>query len=87
MLFRSLQNQNEGKPDEALKYYQLSIDDNTSAIRYRPNLARAYYNRSGNYYTLKKFDLALQDALKARELGMEVESAYLDVLEKELGKK
>lgn len=71
-----------GQLPEAQQYYQLSIDDNSSAIHYKPNLARAYFNRSGNYYLLKQYPLALQDALKAKELGMEVDEAYIKVLQK-----
>lgn len=81
------QYQDRGNLDEAIKYYELSVADNSAAIKFQPALARAWYNRSGNYFILKKFDLALSDALKARELGMVVDQAFLDILEKEVYKK
>ena len=80
--FLAKQNQDAGNMNDAMNYYELSIRDNSDAIKYNPKLARAYYNRSGNYFILKKYDEALQDALKAKELGMEIDQAYLDVLNK-----
>ncbi|HRH66572.1 MAG TPA: tetratricopeptide repeat protein [Bacteroidia bacterium] len=81
--FMAKQNQDSGNMAEAQRYYELSIRDNSSAIHYQPNLARAYYNRAGNYFLLKKYDLALSDALKAKELGMEVDTAFIDHLEQQ----
>ncbi|MBK9525813.1 MAG: hypothetical protein IPO39_14025 [Bacteroidetes bacterium] len=72
------------KSDDASRYYSLSIQDNSEAIKYKPNLARAYFNRSGNYFILKQFDLALTDALKAKKLGMEVDPAYIEFLKKQI---
>ena len=82
--FLAKQNQDAGNMNDAMNYYELSIRDNSEAIKYNPQLARAYYNRSGNYFILKKYNLALQDALKAKELGMEIDQAYLDVLNKNI---
>lgn len=69
---------------EALRYYRLAIIDNSKAIQYKPNLSRAYFNRSGNYFTIHRYDSALTDAMKAKELGMEVDPAYIQMLEKEV---
>ncbi|MBK6447155.1 MAG: tetratricopeptide repeat protein [Bacteroidetes bacterium] len=82
--FIAKQNQDAGKSDDASRYYSLSIQDNSEAIKYKPNLARAYFNRSGNYFILKQFDLALTDVLKAKELGMEVDPAYIEFLKKQI---
>ena len=82
--FIAKQNQDAGKSDDASRYYSLSIQDNSEAIKYKPNLARAYYNRSGNYFILKQFDLALTDVLKSKELGMEVDPAYIEFLKKQM---
>lgn len=72
--------QDSGLKEKALEYYKLAIIDNSLAIKYSPDLAVAYFNRSGNYFTIGKYNLALSDALKAKELGMEVDSLYIKAI-------
>lgn len=57
-----------------------AIAEYTLAIEIKPDLAVAYFNRSGTYYTIGKFQPALDDALKARELGYNVDPLYIDAL-------
>jgi tetratricopeptide (TPR) repeat protein len=63
-----------------MKKYNEAIDDYTIAIQYSPSLARAWYNRSGTYYTIGEKKLALSDALKAKNLGYPVDEKYIDIL-------
>jgi len=63
------------------KKYKEAIDDYTLAIKYNPKLARAYFNRSGTYYTIGQTKLALDDALKAKQLGYTVDDKYIEVLQ------
>jgi tetratricopeptide (TPR) repeat protein len=38
-------------------------------IALKPNDSRAYFERAGTYYHMKRFDLAVKDARKAVKLG------------------
>lgn len=66
------------------KKYKEAIDDYTLAIKYNPKLARAWFNRSGTYYTLGQYQLALDDALNARALGYTVDDKYIEALKQNL---
>ena len=56
----------------------------TQAIRYLPNDASVYANRSVAYQALKNYDLAINDIQKALEIDPTPSSIYnLAVLEKE----
>ena len=72
--------QDAGKTNEALSLYNKAISDDSLAIKYSPDLACAYFNRSGNYYTIGKFKPAFEDAIKAKDLGYEVDSLYIRAL-------
>jgi tetratricopeptide (TPR) repeat protein len=72
--------QDAGKTNDALSLYKKAISDDSLAIKYSPDLACAYFNRSGNYYTIGKFKPALEDALKAKDLGWDVDSLYIKAL-------
>ena len=72
--------QDAGKTNVALSLYYKAISDDSLAIKYSPDLACAYFNRSGNYYTIGKFKPALEDALKAEDLGYDVDSLYIKAL-------
>jgi tetratricopeptide (TPR) repeat protein len=76
--------QDAGKTATALPLYYKAISDDSLAIKYSPDLACAYFNRSGNYYTIGKFKPALEDALKAKELGYEVDSLYVKALKRNI---
>lgn len=60
--------------------YDAAIADYTKAIQLHPPLAVAYYNRSLAYSSIGKKGKALQDALQARKLGMEVNQTYINDL-------
>lgn len=72
---------NRGLSYYYLGKYEQAISDYTNAIKYNPSLAVAYYNRSGTYYAQQKFKSALDDALKAAELGKEVDPKYIEALQ------
>lgn len=63
------------------KKYNEAISDYTAAINYNPTLAVAWYNRAGTYFTIGKPKEALSDALKAKELGYEVDPKFIEVLQ------
>ncbi|MCH8331478.1 MAG: tetratricopeptide repeat protein, partial [Bacteroidetes bacterium] len=60
--------------------YLASIDDYTEAIKLDPTINQAYYNRSGAHLALKDTSRALQDAIKAAELGFKVDEQYFVLL-------
>jgi hypothetical protein len=64
--------------------HQDAINEYTRAIQVKPDLAVAYFNRSGTYYTIQQYKLALDDALKASELGYKVDPKYIEVLQQAL---
>ena len=67
-----------------IKQYQLAVKHLTQAIRYLPNDASVYANRSVAYQALKNYDLAINDIQKALEIDPTPSSIYnLAVLEKE----
>jgi protein O-mannosyl-transferase len=61
--------------------YAEAIKEYTRAIEIKPDLAVAYFNRSGTYYTLQQFQPALDDARKAKQLGYSVDPKYIEALE------
>lgn len=67
--------------------YKEAIDNYTLAIKYKPGHTRAYYNRSGTYYMLSQFQPALNDALKAKQLGYAVDEKYVEELRNYLREK
>ncbi|MEM7367998.1 MAG: tetratricopeptide repeat protein [Bacteroidota bacterium] len=54
--------------------------DFSEAIRLKSDYAQAYFYRSLAYREQKQTEKALQDALTARELGLQVEEMYLEEL-------
>lgn len=58
----------------------LAREDYGTAIRLRPGFAHAFYFRSRSYAASHETGPALQDALRARELGYPVEPGYIDSL-------
>lgn len=63
-----------------LKKYSESINDYSSAIISDPKLADAWNNRAGTYYTIGKYKEALSDAIKAKDLGYNVDPKFIEVL-------
>jgi tetratricopeptide (TPR) repeat protein len=61
--------------------HQEAIKEYTRAIQIKPDLAVAYFNRSGTYYTLQQFQPALDDALKAKQYGYNVDPRYIEALQ------
>jgi len=64
-----------------------AISDYNKAIETKPDYAAAYYNRAIVYYQSKKYDQAWENVRKAERLGIIVNPAFIDALEKVSGKK
>ncbi len=60
--------------------YEEAIPLYDTAIQYNPKYSKAYYNRAGAFYLTGKYDKALKDALKAKELGYNVEPEFIQTL-------
>ena len=71
---------NKGIVYNDTEQYEKAIPLYDSALMYKPEYAKAYYNRAGAYYLTGKTDKALKDALKAKELGYDVEEEFIKVL-------
>jgi tetratricopeptide (TPR) repeat protein len=61
--------------------FDLALKDMSSAIEINPKVPEYWLRRSMAEYTLGKKEEAKADALKAVELGMQIDNSYL----KELG--
>jgi len=59
-----------------------AIDDYTRAIALDPGHTRAYYNRAVSYYLLKEYKSAYEDFQKLIALGVKLNPAVLDTLQK-----
>lgn len=57
-----------------------AIKEYNRAIEIKPDLAVAYFNRSGTYFTIQQYEPALRDALKAQELGHNVDPKYIEAI-------
>jgi protein O-mannosyl-transferase len=57
-----------------------ALTDNSMAIQYNPNNSGAYFNRSVVNKTLGKFKDALNDALKAQNMGYAINPNYINEL-------
>ncbi len=62
----------------------LAVINYTKTLDLNPTHTQALYNRSGAYYSQSKFTLALQDALSARTLGMQVDTGFINAIEERL---
>jgi tetratricopeptide (TPR) repeat protein len=71
---------NLGKINEAIKNFSL-------AIMYKPNYADAYCDRAIAYLSNKTYDLALQDALKAKGLGFQIHPNLIEDIETRMNNK
>ena len=60
--------------------YELAIADYSKTLEINPNMPQVYYNRSLAYYEKKAYTFALQDALQAKSMGLNVDSKYIDWL-------
>jgi tetratricopeptide (TPR) repeat protein len=67
--------QNLGQNENALEQYSI-------ALKYNPNYGYTYLNRSQVLFRLKRYAPALQDALRAQEMGMHVENSFIETLRK-----
>lgn len=72
--------QDSGKAKEATEYFIRAIQDNSKAIELNPNLNLAYFNGAGYYFTMGQYDKALSYALKAKNMGMNVDPKFIEVL-------
>ena len=65
--------------------YDLALADFNKILEIYPNSTYAYYNRSLIYYRIKgDMQRALNDALKAKQLGYKVEDNYIRFLQNSL---
>lgn len=76
----SLAYSHRGMSNYFLGKYEEAIQDQTFAIQYNPSFAEAYHNRAGTYFQIKKYQPALDDALKAKQLGYNVDPRFIEVL-------
>lgn len=61
--------------------FDAAIDDYNIALRINPGDAKTFLNRSFAYFKKHRYKEALNDALKAKELKMEVHPRYISDLE------
>jgi len=73
---------NKGLALYYLTRYDEAINAFSTAIAIDPTQQDAFFNRSGCYYAEKKYKPALDDALKAKELGCYVDDRYIELLKK-----
>ncbi len=64
--------------------YDLAIDDNTNAIRMKPDYKEAYYNRGQTYVSMKKIRNAIDDFQKALSMGYKIDPSFIEQLKKQL---
>jgi tetratricopeptide (TPR) repeat protein len=64
-----------------MKNYEASLTDNTKAIEMDPNYTEAYYNRSQVNFNLKLYKSSLDDILKAKSLGYDVDPAMIQEIQ------
>ena len=67
---------NRGAAQKGKGFYDLAIEDYSSAIRLRPGYARSYYNRAISYASTGSYELAIKDYGTAIELKPENASAF-----------
>jgi protein O-mannosyl-transferase len=69
-----------------LKYgaYAEGISNYSAAILYDPSFANAYMNRCKAFAALQKFQPALEDALKAKDLGYNVDPNYINAIQEQI---
>lgn len=67
-----------------MKNNEAANTDFSKAIELDPNYTEAYYNRSQVNYNLKRFKSSLDDMLKAKSLGYDVDTALIEEIMKEL---
>ncbi len=72
---------NRGLAYYDLGKYEEAINDYTSAILHNPKFAVVYNNRANAYFTIQKFQPALEDALKAKQLGYNVDPRFIEILQ------
>jgi protein O-mannosyl-transferase len=73
---------NRGNAYSRLKEMDLAVADFTASIMYLDKNPTAYLNRALIYYQKKEYKKALDDALKAKNLGAKVNEQALENLEK-----
>jgi len=59
-----------------------AIDSYTKAIAHNPGYIYSYKNRATAYLKIKQYKLALADALKAKELGLNVDESFIEMLKR-----
>lgn len=60
-----------------LNNFEASLKETNKALEIKPDYREAYYHRSRIYYFMNKFQQALDDALKAKNLGFQVDTNYI----------
>ena len=64
-----------------MERYPEAINDYSKAIEIKPDYGMAYYNRSLVYYAEGNKKIALDDAMKAKNLGLNIDPAYIEELQ------
>ena len=74
------------KAGSATAVDQKEIDDIivvfSKAIKNNPDYAGAYYNRAAAYFHKNDYDKSWQDIHKAEELGIKVDSTFIELVDK-----
>jgi protein O-mannosyl-transferase len=75
---------NKGNALVSLGRYEESIGFYNNSLTYDPYFEKAYYNRAVAYYTTRNFKLALEDALKAKQLGFQGDPNFVPAIQSQL---
>jgi protein O-mannosyl-transferase len=67
------------------KEYKKAISDYTKAVEIKPDFTQAYHNRAITLYYLKNYHKSFSDVQKVLSLGGKVNSALLQLLNKQIG--
>lgn len=78
---------NLGNTYFSLNDFKNAIRAYTSTIQLSPQFGSAYINRSIAYSRIEQYDLAYQDAIKAKELGHPMDPDYIERLLKSMKKR
>lgn len=72
---------NRGNIYHLLGKYNEAVADYNAAIYNNPKFGKAYCDRAGTYFTAQRFQSALEDALKAKQLGHPVDPRFIEAIQ------
>jgi tetratricopeptide (TPR) repeat protein len=71
---------NKGITYNDLGDFKAAITAYSNALKYNNTYVDAYYNRAGAYFMTQQLPLALQDVLKAKDLGYNVDPRFIEAI-------